>query len=90
MKGSVKTSFAEVGKRMGILLASGLIVGESLFGVFNAATIGATENEAPFAVFGLPETWPDMIAGIAVFAVLVFALYRWTRSRAAKGVILTP
>ncbi len=83
-KGLSKTSFAEVGKRMGILLASGLIVGESLFGVFNAATIGATENEAPFAVFGLPETWPDMIAGIAVFAVLVFALYRWTRSRAAK------
>lgn len=77
-------SFEDVGRRMGVLLASGLIVGESLFGVFNAGVIGATENEAPFAVFPIGEGWPAMILGVVVFAAVAFALYRWTRSRAAK------
>jgi putative OPT family oligopeptide transporter len=82
-----KSSFAEVGKRMGVLMASGLIVGESLFGVFNAGVIGATENEAPFAIFGLPETWPEaggMLTGVIVFALVTFGLYRWVKGRAAK------
>jgi membrane protein implicated in regulation of membrane protease activity len=69
---------------MGVLLASGLIVGESLFGVFNAGVIGATENEAPFALLPAGSTWPAMLAGIVVFAVVTFALYRWVRSRAAR------
>jgi hypothetical protein len=34
----------------------------------------------------LPEgsTWPAMLAGIAVFVVLTFALYSWVRGRSAK------
>ncbi|MDO1559286.1 oligopeptide transporter, OPT family [Brevundimonas sp. 2R-24] len=83
-KGIAKTRFAEVGRRMGVLMASGLIVGESLFGVFNAAIIGATENEAPFAVFGLPETWPAMLIGVVVFFAVTVLMYRWVRGRAAK------
>jgi putative OPT family oligopeptide transporter len=83
-QGLKKTSFADVGRRMGVLLASGLIVGESLFGVFNAGVIGATENEAPFALLPAGSTWPAMLAGIVVFAVVTFALYRWVRSRAAR------
>jgi putative OPT family oligopeptide transporter len=86
-KGLSRTSFADVGRRMGVLMASGLIVGESLFGVFNAGVIGATENEAPFAVFGVPETWPEgggMLTGVLVFGLLTFALYRWVRGRAAR------
>lgn len=83
-QGLKKTSFADVGRRMGVLLASGLIVGESLFGVFNAGVIGATENEAPFALLPAGSTWPAMLAGIVVFAVVTFALYQWVRSRAAR------
>ncbi|MEJ6789284.1 oligopeptide transporter, OPT family [Brevundimonas sp. BR2-1] len=83
-RGLKKTSFADVGRRMGVLLASGLIVGESLFGVFNAGVIGATENEAPFALLPAGSTWPAMLAGIVVFAVVTFALYQWVRSRAAR------
>lgn len=83
-RGLRKTSFADVGRRMGVLLASGLIVGESLFGVFNAGVIGATENEAPFALLPEGSTWPAMLAGVVVFAVVTFALYRWVRSRAAR------
>ena len=77
-------SYGDVAKRMGVLLASGLIVGESLFGVFNAATIVATGNADWAAVLGLADTWPAMIVGIAVFAVLTLVLYRWIISRSAK------
>ena len=77
------TRFADVGRRMGVLLASGLIVGESLFGVFTAAVIVSTRNEAPFAL--LEEgAWPAMWVGLLAFVALTFALYRWTMRRAAR------
>ncbi len=77
------TRFADVGRRMGVLLASGLIVGESLFGVFTAAVIVSTRNEAPFAL--LEEgAWPAMWVGLLAFVALTFAFYRWTMRRAAR------
>lgn len=78
------TRFADVGRRMGVLLASGLIVGESLFLVMTAGVIVWTDNEAPFAMLPEGSTWPAMPAGIAVFAVLTFVLYAWVRGRSAK------
>lgn len=78
------TRFADVGRRMGVLLASGLIVGESLFLVMTAGVIVATDNEAPFAMLPEGSTWPAMAAGIAVFAALTLVLYAWVRSRSAK------
>ena len=83
-KGVARKPYAEVAKRMGVLMASGLIVGESLFGVFNAGVIGATENEAPFAVFNLGAAWPDMLIGLIAFAVITVVMYQWVRGRAAK------
>jgi len=77
-------SYGEVARRMGVLLASGLIVGESLFGVFNAATIVATQNADWAAVLPLSETWPAMLIGIAVFAGLTFQLYSWIIRRSAS------
>lgn len=77
-------AYTDVARRMGVLLASGLIVGESLFGVFNAATIVASGNAEWAAVLGLAETWPAMMVGIAVFAVLTLILYRWIIGRSAK------
>ena len=78
------TRYADIGRRMGVLLASGLIVGESLFGVFTAAIIVSSRNEAPFAVIGEGTGWPAMWAGLVVFALMGFALYRWTMLRASK------
>jgi len=78
------TRFADVGRRMGVLLASGLIVGESLFLVMTAGVIVSTGNDAPFAMIAEGSAWPAMIVGIAVFAALAFGLYSWTRSRSAK------
>ncbi|MGH8091514.1 MAG: OPT family oligopeptide transporter [Rudaea sp.] len=64
-------------KQLGILLASGLIVGESLLGVIVAAIVAFSGNAAPLALvgdnFATPSIW---IGGIAFFAVTV-VLYRW-------------
>ena len=78
------TRFADVGRRMGVLLASGLIVGESLFLVMTAGVIVSTDNEAPFAMLPEGSTWPAMMSGIAVFVVLTLMLYAWVRGRSAK------
>jgi putative OPT family oligopeptide transporter len=77
-------SYADVARRMGVLLASGLIVGESLFGVFTAGVIVSTRKDAPFAMIPDGAAWPAMLAGVVGFAVLAFSLYQWTKSRAAK------
>jgi len=82
---AVKTTrFADVARRMGVLLASGLIVGESLFGVFYASVIVGTNSDAPFAMIPEGSGWPAMLAGIVAFAAAVFGLYSWTRKRAEK------
>ena len=78
------TSFADVGRRMGVLLASGLIVGESLFGVLTAGVIVSTRDDAPFAMLPEGSSWPAGVAGVIAFFGLAFALYAWVRSRSAK------
>jgi hypothetical protein len=68
---------------MGVLLATGLIVGESLFGVVFAGIVAATNKDSPLAVvtdFG----WAVPL-GILVFAVAVLGLYAWTRRQAADA-----
>jgi putative OPT family oligopeptide transporter len=72
-------AFAE---RLGVLMATGLIVGESLFGVAFAGIVGATDNATPLALveeFG----WAAPL-GIVVFAGSIAWLYTRTRRDAAK------
>jgi putative OPT family oligopeptide transporter len=71
-------------ERLGTLVASGLIVGESLFGVFNAGLIVAFSNDAPMALVAenfAPAPW----LGLAGFIGLVFALYSWMLRKSAAG-----
>lgn len=70
-------SFAEAANRRGVLLASGLIVGESLVGVLMAAIIGAAGTEAPLAIVGEDFAGMASYLGLAVF-VLVAVLF-WRR-----------
>jgi len=79
-----KTSYAETAKRLGVLLASGLIVGESLFGVFTAAVIVSTNNGEPFGLIPADAGWPAMLVAVPAFLVVVYGLYAWTKSKAAK------
>lgn len=83
-KGVKGKPYADVARRMGVLLASGLIVGESLYGVFNAGTIVATSNEAPFALIPEGTGWPAMLVGAVAFAVLVWTLYGWVKRVSVK------
>lgn len=73
-KWAKKQSNPEFSKRMGILLATGVIVGESLFSVLNAAMVGGTGMEAPLAIFGYGENVATGV-GIIVFVLLVVSLY---------------
>ena len=73
----------ELTKRLGVLMATGLIVGESLFGVVFAGIVAGTGKETPLALVGKGfATWAIPI-GVVVFVVAVLGLYRATRRSAA-------
>ena len=71
-------AFAE---RLGVLMATGLIVGESLFGVAFAGIVGATDNDSPLAV--VEEFALAVPLGLALFAGAIAFLYWRTRDRAS-------
>ena len=74
----------EFKKRLGVLMATGLIVGESLFGVVFAGIVAASGSDAPLAVVGDSfETW-GIILGVVLFVVTILALYRATRRAAER------
>jgi putative OPT family oligopeptide transporter len=74
----------DVAKRLGILLASGLIVGESIFGIVLSAIIVFSNKGTPFAVVGDDfQTAATWIGGIA-FVIVVVGLYRWVGGLARK------
>jgi putative OPT family oligopeptide transporter len=74
----------ERAQRLGVLVASGMIVGESLFGVVNAGLIVGFARDAPIAVVGAGYTIADPM-GLALFAALTALLYLWLfrKARAA-------
>ena len=76
-KWAAKQSRPEFAKRMGTLLATGLIVGESLFGVVNAGIIAAAGGDSPLEIFegGTSAT----IIGVILFIVALTFIYRWTK-----------
>jgi len=80
---AARRSNAEFAQRMGVLLATGLIVGESLFGVVFAMIVGATRQDTPLALVA-ENPWAVPLS-IMVFAVLVVGLYLWTRNQAASA-----
>jgi len=63
-------------ERIGVLVASGLIVGESLFGVLNSGLIVATNKEAPIALAPADFVAAPWLGALA-FVALIVVLYRW-------------
>lgn len=76
-KWAAKQSHPEFAKRMGTLLATGLIVGESLFGVVNAGIIAAAGGDSPLEIFedGASAT----VVGVILFIIALTFIYRWTK-----------
>ena len=87
-----RTPKPEATKQLGVLLASGLIVGESIIGVVIAAIVVFAPQRAdkapPLSLVGPSfETAAIIIGGLA-FAATAFVLYRWVLrmgSRAATA-----
>jgi hypothetical protein len=75
---------ADAARRLGILLASGLIVGESIFGIILSAIIVFSNKPTPFAVVGDAfQPAANWLGGIA-FLIIVVAMYRWVGGVARK------
>jgi putative OPT family oligopeptide transporter len=70
-----KPAFA---RRMGVLMATGMIVGESLFGVLYAGIVVASGKNSPFALVGDGFATFALIGGAIAFLVLIALLYRRT------------
>ena len=68
-------------ERLGVLVASGMIVGESLFGVLNAGLIVAANRDAPLSVVPADFTLSSPIAVLGFFGLLAL-LYGWLSKRA--------
>jgi uncharacterized oligopeptide transporter (OPT) family protein len=79
-----RTPHPKATKDLGVLLASGLIVGESTIGVVLSAIVVFSGVAAPLALVSPEfETAGKIIGGIA-FAAIGFLLYRWILRMAAR------
>ncbi len=76
----------ERAERLGTLVASGLIVGESLWGVINAGLIVGLSSEAPIGLVPGDFALAPWI-GFLGFVGAIIWLYGWMlrRSRAVRG-----
>ena len=67
----------EAAEQLGVLLASGLIVGEGIIGVVISAIVVFSGKDFPLSVVGPGYETAGIIIGGAAFAVIAFMLYRW-------------
>ncbi len=65
-------------KRMGVLMATGMIVGDSLFGVFYAGVVYETGSESPLALVGPDFAGVALAGGTLLFLALTAGLYLYT------------
>ncbi len=73
-------------RQLGVLLASGMIVGEGLFGVAIAALTVFSGKDAPLALVGDGFAGPALWLGGAGFVLAAGTLYRWL-ARMNAGVV---
>jgi putative OPT family oligopeptide transporter len=81
-----RTPKPEATKQLGVLLASGLIVGESVIGVVISAIVVFSGIGAPLAIVGPGFETAGIIIGGSAFAVIAVVLYRWVLGMARANV----
>jgi len=72
-----RTPKPEATKQLGVLLASGLIVGEGIIGVVISAIVVFSGKDFPLSVVGSSYETAGIIIGGAAFVIVDVALYRW-------------
>ncbi len=76
---ALRTRRPEAVKQLGVLLASGLLVGEGLIGVVIAALVAFSGKDFPLSLVGDDfAAGPAVWLGAAAFAIVVYLLYRRT------------
>ncbi|WP_343162692.1 oligopeptide transporter, OPT family [Oleiagrimonas sp. C23AA] len=76
----------EATRQLGVLMASGLIVGESIIGVIIAAIVVFSHHETPLALVGKGFASTSIWLGGLAFALVTFLLYRWVTRLANRPV----
>jgi putative OPT family oligopeptide transporter len=79
-----RTRNPEGTKQLGVLLASGLIVGESIIGVVISAIVVFSGAAAPLALVGPGYETAGKIVGGVAFVAIGFILYRWVLGMGSK------
>ncbi|WP_404371768.1 OPT family oligopeptide transporter [Sphingomonas sp. MMS24-J45] len=74
----------DLAERMGTLTATGLIVGESLWGVAFAVIVYATNSDAPLALIGKGYETASLVGGTVLFLSIAAWLYRTTIQRVGR------
>jgi putative OPT family oligopeptide transporter len=81
-----RTPKPDATKQLGVLLASGLIVGEGIIGVVISALVVFSGKDFPLSLVGPAYEKVGIIIGGAAFAIIAFGLYRWIlRMASAKS-----
>ncbi|MFD1100652.1 OPT family oligopeptide transporter [Schaalia naturae] len=84
---AMRGSRGEEKKRQGTLLATGLIVGEALWGVVYAGLVAATGDDGILAVVGDGFAGWAQTLGVVVFAAITVWLYRRTMRTATRETV---
>jgi putative OPT family oligopeptide transporter len=85
-----RTPKPDATKQLGVLLASGLIVGEGIIGVVISALVVFSGKDFPLSLVGPAYERAGIIIGGAAFAVIAFGLYRWILRMASARRGTTP
>jgi putative OPT family oligopeptide transporter len=75
-------------KDLGVLLASGLIVGEGIIGVVLSAIVVFSGKDAPLGLVGPHFETAAVFIGAFAFIAIAFLLYRWILRMATKPTAL--
>jgi putative OPT family oligopeptide transporter len=85
-----RTARPDAAKQLGVLLASGLIVGEGIIGVVLSAIVVFSGKDAPLGVVGPSFETAAVFIGGGAFVAIGFLLYRWILRMSASRAPLQP
>lgn len=77
-------TWGEVAKRLGVLVMSGFIVGESLFNVALAGLIVLSGQGEPLAIANSLGEGTTMVIALVLGAAVVSGLYKWSSNNARR------